>query len=96
MSYRIWKFQLEVTDVQEIDMPKGAKILHAGIQGTSGVYLWATVDTEAVTEKRRFRIYGTGNPTNLGKTMHEYIFTVQAPPFVWHIFEEEYDVRKGD
>lgn len=68
-----------------LEMPKRAKILHVHTQ--EGVpTLWALVDTESYqTEKRTFIWIGTGLQFNLYDG--EYIGTVHAAPFVWHIHE---------
>lgn len=87
----IWKFQIRITDVQEIEMPKGAEVLT--VQEMSGhVYLWAIVgEHSGETENRIFHIYGTGNPMpdiDRLSQARKYIGTVQQAEFyVWHVFE---------
>jgi hypothetical protein len=61
MKKVIWKFELEPTDNQEIEMPKGAEILTA--QNQVGIpCLWALVDPTAEKETRTFEVVGTGHP----------------------------------
>lgn len=87
----IWKYQLETTDCQSIEMPKGAQILTAQFQG-SFFCLWVLVNSLNVPEKRFIEIFGTGNPIpqdiGLGR---KYIATAQQPlmPLVWHVFERK-------
>lgn len=92
---QIWKFKLEITDDQVIDMPESAKILTVQIQDGFPV-LWAIVKDGVVPYCQRQRIiktYGTG------KTLSErtdtpvfrkrkYIGTYQIKGFVGHVFEE--------
>lgn len=84
----IFKYPLEITDVQRIDMPSGADVLSAQVQ--NGVLcVWAIFDQRfsQMLERRTFYIVGTGNPIpdeyvkgNL------FVGTVQRVSFVWHIF----------
>lgn len=92
----IWKFPLEIVDGQEVKMPRGAKILSAGIINDT-VNLWAMVDNmEAVKESRLIRIHGTGHHvykfdllTFIG-TVIQPISNPNVPALVWHIFEERH------
>lgn len=89
MKKTIWKFTLEVKDIQTLDMPKGAEILTVQFQETHG-QLWALVDPEAEIEERDIEIFGTGNPIHcdMGLT-RQYIGTYQmhGGNLVWHVFE---------
>ena len=83
---RIWKWKLEATDVQTIEVPAGAKLLDVQVQGGLP-NLWALCDENAPSTTRRIAIYGTGNP--MPDEPGEYIATFQmhggAPMF--HAFE---------
>ena len=89
MEQRIWKYQLEVTDGQNISMPKGAEILTVQVQDGSPC-LWALVDPKAETEIRFIEIFGTGNPvlSDIGAS-RKYISTFQMLEgrLVLHAFE---------
>ena len=80
----IWKFMLATTTEQVVPMPKGAKPLCVGVQET-GPMLWAEVDTEAPFVDRLIEIIGTGRP--MYDTDREYVGTVHADPFVWHVYD---------
>lgn len=58
----IWKFPLEITDAQEIEMPLGSTPLSVGVL-RNAPYLWAKVqDTNTDHEKWRIHIVvDTGN-----------------------------------
>ncbi len=60
MKKQIWKYQLDITDVQRIGMPIGAEILTAQIQDGFPV-LWALVDPESKEEYRLIEVLGTLN-----------------------------------
>lgn len=60
MAKAIWKYQVEVTDRQSVNMPAGAKILFVGVQ-YQAVCLWAEVDPDAPVRPRSVRIFGTGH-----------------------------------
>ncbi len=85
----IWKFSLVVTDVNDIEMPKWAKILKVDVNFEEQPQMWALVIPDAIRETRRFRIYGTGHP--ITATNLEFIDTFQQKHLglVWHVFEEE-------
>jgi hypothetical protein len=90
MELKIWKYPLEMTDTQRVQMPKGAQILTAQMQGQT-LCLWALVDCGSVLSKddREIEIIGTGNP--ISDASRRYIATVQmcGGGLVWHIFERE-------
>lgn len=82
----IWKFPIQVTDYQKIDMPARAKILCVQIQGGEP-YLWAEVDSEEDYVTRLIHVYGTGHamPQDTGR----YIGTFQMMQgrLVFHAYE---------
>lgn len=82
----IWKFEIEVTDDQLIEMPAWAEIL--AVQTQNGrPCLWARVDPEATKMKRRILTHGTGH--QVPSTTGDYIGTyqVQGGALVFHVFE---------
>ena len=84
---RIYKYELEVTDVQQVDIPMGAIILSAQNQNGQ-VCVWALVDPTHPPLSRTFRIYGTGNPCDVTLGKSTFIDTVQTMGgrLVWHVF----------
>ncbi len=87
----IWKYSLELTDRQELEMPEGAWILSVQMQ-CNNICLWVAVNTEVQKKKRVIYIVGTGhNVGHLHRSLHRFIGTVQmrGGALVWHIFEEE-------
>lgn len=84
MGRTIWKFQLKMTELPTIRMPKGAEVL--SVQDQMGhLCLWAIVDPDEEMEDRHFRIFGTGHP--IVYPTGDFIGTVQQGQFVWHIFD---------
>ena len=94
----IYKYPIDVTDLQEVEFPQGARILAVQVQKSTGgmlgplenetVCLWAMSRTdESKTVRRMFRIFGTGKPIDEDPADLDYIGTVQTGPFVWHVFE---------
>lgn len=82
----IWKYPLQVTDLQTLEIPQGAQILSAQIQ-SGQLTLWALVDTSNPCEKVKIEVVGTGNPIDDSFSDRKYISTVQMGPFVWHVFQ---------
>jgi hypothetical protein len=84
MSYRIWRYPLEITDRQVLRMPVGAQGLSVLVE-EGELSLYAFVDNNVREDDMIIRIVGTGNPT---KALSDFIGTVSMPPFVWHVFKE--------
>ena len=85
----IWKFPLEVTDEQRIEMPEAADILCVQVQG--GVpCLWAAVIPDAAKVKRTVAVYGTGHPMKT-RQADKYVgtFQLQGGALVFHVFIDE-------
>ena len=82
----ILKYELEITDSQEIKMPGRAIVLDVAAQ-YDVLCLWALVDTAQPKVQRRFRVFGTGEPLK-GLLRMKFIGLVVMPPFVRHVFEE--------
>ena len=83
----IWKFPLDVTGYQRVNMPAKAKILCVQTQGGYPC-LWAQVESTSEVEPRAFVIAGTGHPQDTGG---KYIGTFQlhGGELVFHAFEVE-------
>jgi len=84
---RIFKYTLQVMDMQKINVPEDSTILTVQVQ--KGIpCLWVLVDTEKAHEDRFIQIVGTGNPIPEG--IIRYIGTFQVLEdnwFVGHVFE---------
>lgn len=81
----IWKFPLEVIGKQEIDIPKGAKILTVQTQFNTPC-IWAICDINVPKEKKTINMIRTGHGHDY---IHgEYIGTTQVAEgrLVWHFF----------
>ena len=85
---RVWKYELKVTDLQTLSMPKGAKVLTVQSQYNTP-QLWALVDEKAPVSARTFATYGTGNPMP-DNDPGEYVGTYQIVDgaLVFHVFEK--------
>lgn len=85
---RVWKWALEITDLQTLELPVGAKILTVQLQ-REAPQLWALCDgTETRKELRQFAIYGTGNPVmHGGRATYISTFQLFAGSAIFHVFE---------
>jgi hypothetical protein len=83
----VYKYQIYLDDVFELNLPKDAKILTAQAQGQN-YFLWALVDTDAEKEKLLFRFAGTGHEIEK-EIVHklQHVNSFQDGSFVWHLFE---------
>lgn len=87
MARQIFKYQLDTTDIQQVEMPEGAEILC--VQTQYGIpCIWALVQPNAALSKRTIEIFGTGHnvPENANR---KYIGTYQLRQvnLVFHCFE---------
>jgi len=86
----IWKYNLETTDIQSVEMPLDAELLSVQTQGGEP-QLWCLVDMEEPKALRKIRIIGTGNPIEDGFNS-KYIDTYQLKDgnFIFHAFDLGY------
>ena len=83
----IYKYQIQITDVQMVKLPINAAILTAQMQGDQ-LCLWAKIEeTNTDTEDRMIEVFGTGHP--MTSHLRRYIGTVQMDggSLIWHVFE---------
>ena len=86
----VYKYPLQLTDKQEIELPEHAAILHVGEQNGE-LCVWVLVNTENGKEPWVFYVCGTGHELrDRIETLHPavYVGTVQMQnaPLVWHVF----------
>jgi len=89
MANVIWKFNLAVKSHQEINLPKGFKILNLQTQFESPTF-WAMVDDDPDPNEMqtvRFATFNTGDTYEPLNQM-EYVGTYQmsAGNYVYHVF----------
>lgn len=84
MTEVICKYELEIKEKQTIAMPSTPRILSIQEQGGK-IVMWARVNIHAQKRNVLFSMYGTGH--TLPQDPGEYVSSVQAGPFVWHIFK---------
>lgn len=86
---KIWKYKLEVQDSTTLLIPKGARFLSTGLQG-SDIIIWILVDpNQTEQESHTIEVYGTGNPIVNNMNFREFLGTVITGHFVWHIFVKD-------
>ena len=87
MLKKIFKYQLETTDVQQLEMPQGAEILC--IQTQNGIpCIWALVEPNATVTKRAFEIFGTNcNVPENAKRKYVGTYQLNNGGLVFHCFE---------
>ncbi len=83
----IWKYRLEVTDIQILKIPAGARPLSVAMHYEK-LCVWMLVDpSEQVVINRVFSIVGTGHPAYCAD--ETFVGTVLDGPLVWHVFCEK-------
>ena len=84
---KIWKYPLEITDVQTIRTKSVRAFLDVQVQRGQPC-LWAQVDETGLTEEYIIRIIGTGNPMPENPGFHIGTFQVYGGELVFHGFAE--------
>jgi len=87
----VWKFPIGYADIQTLDLPFGARILHFDKQGEAEygdqLWIWAEVDPkECCHEPHTFYLVGTGHPMRVGLT-HVGTVLTSGGRLVWHLYE---------
>jgi len=96
----VWKFEFEIDDNIEIEMPVDAEILYVDIQiQRRGSFMdgdpptkevpciWARADLDRPKVKRKFRLAGTGHPLPDMGLQHLGSFKMSQDWLVFHLFE---------
>ena len=84
---KIFKYQLETTDLQQIEMPEGATILCIQTQNNVPC-IWAMVNPINQNIKRSFEIFGTGHSIpNSGERKYIGTYQLSSGLLVFHCFE---------
>lgn len=65
------------------EMRRGHRIVHLAVQDDE-LQMWSVGPWDGPIETRTFEVHGTGHDIPGDRV---YVGTVQAPPFVWHVFE---------
>jgi len=85
----IWKYPLQPIPLQTVQMPSGARFLHADVQSGRQLAAWFVVDPGAEAVDRLVYMVGTGRPLPEPADRHTFLTTVQSGQFVWHFFIED-------
>jgi hypothetical protein len=85
---KIYKYPLEITDTQFVELSLGAEILTVQMQGNQ-LCLWAMVNTlpDAIKKNRRIEIIGTCNPVPIGDLKYISTFQMMDERLTYHVFE---------
>lgn len=89
----IWKFALPEGLNGEIETPEDFGPLTVQLQHGEP-YIWALVDTDSPTVRRRVVTYGTGQPCMFSESvdsMYAGSFQLEGGALVFHVFVESND-----
>lgn len=80
----IFKYAIEITDVQVIHVKAGAVPLHVGLDPHGAPCIWMKVNRDYDTEALVVYVVGTGHPLPTDAEIH--LGSFNQGPFVWHVF----------
>ncbi len=84
---KIYKYVLETTDSQYVNMPAEAEVLCVQTQhGTPCI--WARVDPDAPTHPRRFLVFGTGHEITGYPGRYVGTYQIDGGALIFHVYEE--------
>lgn len=91
----VWKYKIDMTHLQTLQMPEGAQVLSLQKQGSRSeddMFLWCLVNTDRPMRERTFVLVGTGESID-DLPGAEYVATMQfiRGVYVYHLFE----LKKG-
>lgn len=78
----IHKFNLAITDEQDISIPGYVRVIHVGLDPGGSPCVWAVVNNLMETSVVRIFIVGTGNP--IPDSAHRHLGSFLQGSFVWH------------
>jgi hypothetical protein len=84
MSKAIYKYQLNIHDIQTVCLPKGAKIIHIAEQ-FGFLCLWAEVWEDADDCEIDIMVRGTGH-TFTGHENYHLGTVLMSNGLVWHVY----------
>jgi hypothetical protein len=84
---KIYKYPINATDIQSLQMPEGATILTAAMQGKQ-LCLWAIVNPEAKMVFRTIEIFGTGHTMSDEERKYISTFQLDGGLLIFHVFEK--------
>ena len=86
---KIYKYEIEVTDQQTLQLPQQAEILSIQVQDNN-IMLWALViDYTKLVDYRFIECYGTGHEIVDDANELVFLATIQYRGGVWHFFERK-------
>lgn len=85
MKRKIFKYPLQITDSQKLEIPKHSTPLSLQVQDGKPT-LWVMVDEEKPKTPVTIICVGTGNPVPDELDILGYLGTSQVNGFVWHFF----------
>lgn len=87
--YTVYKYPFFVADDVEVQLPKGARILHVAQQPMqpADLVLWAHVDRDAPLVTRKLKVYGTGHDMPGDAGTHLATVLCNGGALVWHIYD---------
>jgi len=84
----VLEYELGITRITNILLPKGAKILRVDFHPASPPLMWAEVDTEADQEKRIIEVFRTGHEIPPGKRVYINTFMTPEKTVIYHAYEK--------
>lgn len=85
---RIYKYPLDIVDVQYVAIPETARMLDVQAQGDQ-LCMWALVDPDSPLKSRTVRVYGTGHDVSDPHAYYAGTAQTMGGQLVWHVFIDE-------
>lgn len=88
MINKIFKYELNIVDIQNVSMPNGAKVISAHMQNEK-ICIWTLVDETASKKEKLIAIIGTGHKIIIPINDFEFYFVgtvVFSNLLTFHVF----------
>jgi len=82
MSNKIYKYEIQIADTQQIDIPLDWSVMRVGLDPNNIPCIWADVNPDDENIPTTIYVVGTGHPLPVNA---EHLGSFIQGPFVWHV-----------
>ena len=85
---KIYKYELEITNLQSVSMPIGANVISANVQNGK-LCIWALVDTRNSDKNKSIAVAGTGYEIDFTVSDYDFYFVdtvMMSDILVLHVY----------
>jgi len=92
MKNVIYKFNIDISDLQTINVNEGARVISAKEQSANLITIWVLTDLDSKQRPKNIQVIGTGNLIEYNVSSNDWDFVdtvIMSNGLVWHIFADK-------